>query len=155
VQKPKSLTGQVGIHGGDASEITARSVEARDQTKLDRVSGDREDNRDRRTGCLGRRCSRWPQRDNDVCTAAHQIGGQFGHSFALEPAPAILDQYIPAFNVPDFAQPFLKAGDERSTNFGPPIEKNTNDRRRRLLCVRRDRQCSCTAEPCDELPPPH
>src|ERR1039458_9582208 len=54
MQEPQPLGRHLGVEKIDAGHIAARPGEAGDKTKLDRVFGDTEDDRDRPIGCRSR-----------------------------------------------------------------------------------------------------
>src|SRR5262249_31393089 len=76
-QEPEPLWPKLLVHGTYAGDIAAGPVEARDQTRFDRVRTDAEDDRNCR-GC--RFCRKCPGRaawcGGDGYPATHQLGGQ-------------------------------------------------------------------------------
>ena len=100
MQEPQPLCHQLGREKIDARHIAARPGEARDKTKLDRVFGDGEDDRNRRGRRLGRECRRGAaERDNHGDLTANQFGRQRRQPIELVLRPAIFDRYVLALDV--------------------------------------------------------
>jgi hypothetical protein len=86
-----------------AREIAARSIQGGDQTGLDRIGADAEDDGD--GGCCrlgGQRRSSGECTDHRHLTA-YKIGRHRRHSIILTFRPAIFDRYVPTFDVAGLA----------------------------------------------------
>src|SRR5262249_39076200 len=82
--EPEALGRKLHVHGDDTGDIAARLTEARDQTNLDRVAAEAEDDWNRRGRSFGRE-RRWDatHRCDDSHLAADQIGRQFRQSIVI------------------------------------------------------------------------
>src|SRR4051794_16606099 len=93
----------------DAGRIAARSGNAGDQTKLDGVFADREDDRYCCGRSFGRKRGRIAPERNDY---RHATAGQVGHerwqAVVLALQPMVLDRRILALDVAGFVEPFLE-----------------------------------------------
>ena len=75
VQQLKALCGYAGIEGGHTGHITARSGEARGQTKFDRVGADYENDGYRWGCCFGGQRRRRALSHDHSHPLLNQIGG--------------------------------------------------------------------------------
>src|ERR1700738_4618428 len=90
----------------DAGGISARTVETGDQAKLDRVAGENEDNRYRRSRrfCCQCRC-RPPGRSDDCYVTRNQIGSECRKTVKLALGPTVFDNGVLALDIASFLQP--------------------------------------------------
>ena len=94
---------------GHAGEITARSIQACDQSGFDRIGSGLKDDRYRRGGGLSRQIrGEIVACGNNGYLTANEILGQFGQSIVVIFGPAIFDHYIAAGIVASFAQALLE-----------------------------------------------
>ena len=95
----------------DPRQISARPGEARDQTELDRVFADAEDDRDRRGrsfGHLGSMVARW-RGDNGHATT-HEVSHERRKAIELALQPVVLHRYVLALDVAGFVEAFAERG---------------------------------------------
>jgi hypothetical protein len=149
----RQLQGQIMNAGG----VATRSGEARDKTRLDRVYGDAEDDRDwdRRCGGFGRGRDEGAARRGDNGHApANEISHQQRQPIELVVQPVALYGYISVLDVSNFAEAFAERGQSALRCSGRP---GVDERYcwRRLLCRRAKRQRRRGTDPSDELAPPH
>ena len=100
-QQLQPLCANLGIEKIDTCQVAARPGEAGDETDRDRVSGNGEDNRDRRGRGLGRkRATR--DRDDRGDLSASQIGRQRWKPIDLIFGPSVFDRYVLALDMTGF-----------------------------------------------------
>ena len=137
----------------DTCQVAARSGEASNKTKPDRVFADDEDDGDRRGCRLGRQRSIGTSgRGDHGDLSANQFGRQLWQSIDLIVGPAVFDRDILAL---DIAGP-SGLGEMRAESRQPvrrPGAEEPDYRHRRLLRPRPKRPRLAAAEQCDELPP--
>src|SRR5260370_25718749 len=104
------LRHQFGIEKIDPRQIATRPGEASDKTKPDRVFGDDEEDRDRRSCCL---CSKYDggtsARKDHGDLSVDEFGRQFGHSIDFIFRPAVDDCYVVAFNIAGVSEALAKS----------------------------------------------
>jgi hypothetical protein len=155
-QEPDSFGSKVIRLGRQASDITARSCQARNQAATNRVRRYWEHDRDLR-GCLFCRWDSGSARDNDIDLHPDKLGCQLGKAFAASLGPAIFNRDGAAFDPAELAQPLHKSGDpiapsRKRTRAQEPDGRELGG----LLRVRRERpRGCCAAEQRDEVAPPH
>ena len=139
----------------DAGRVAAGPGEAGDKTKLDRVFGDTEDDRDRRCCSFGReRSGRAAGRGDHGHTAADQVSHQRRQAIGLALQPVVLDRHVLAFDVAGFVEAFAERGRKARGDIGRPAVDKPDHRQRRLLraCGERPSRRRA-AEKRDELAP--
>src|SRR5262249_61450263 len=94
-------------------EVAARSGETGDQAVRDRVGADREDNRYRRGGALGRVCGRRPEGCDHIDFAVNEVSGQGGQPIIVPLRPAVLDRYILSLDIAGFTEALAEYGGGR------------------------------------------
>jgi hypothetical protein len=95
----------------DPGRVAARSGEAGDKTKLDRVVAAAEHDRDCRGRSLGRdRSGRVAGRGDDGHTTPDQVSHQRRHAVVLAVQPMVLDRHVLAFDVAEFAESLAERG---------------------------------------------
>jgi hypothetical protein len=158
VQEPDPLWHKLVRHEADAGDVAARPIEAGNKTKLDRVSANAKNDRNRRGRCFGRKWHcRAARRGDDGHPAADQIGRQFRQPIDFIVRQAVFDRHVLALNIANFAQALT----ERSHHGRVPlrrcaIEEPNHRHPRLLLRTHRERPGrSTTAEQRDELAPLH
>src|SRR5262249_43538954 len=93
----------------DTGDVAARPTEACDQTGLDRVTAEAEDDGNRSGRGFG--CERRgdaTHRCDDSHWAAYKIGRQFRQSIKVIVRPAVFDRDVAALGVAGFAQAFAE-----------------------------------------------
>jgi hypothetical protein len=156
MQEPESLCSKLPAHGIDPSDISAWPVEASDETRLDRIDGTVEDNRNCRGCGFGCECRIRGARGDDGDSAADQIGRQGRQSVIFIVRKAKFDGNVAALNVAGFVQPFAERGHKMGALIWRAVVEKPNHRHRRLLRARRERPSDCrAADERDELAPPH
>ena len=119
--------------------VAARPGEAGDETELDGVFADAEDDRDRRGRSFGgKRSSVAGGRGDNGHATAHEIGHQRRQAIILALQPMVLHRDVLALDVAGFVEAFAKRGGKGSASDDPALTKS-DDRHRRLLRVRRER----------------
>ena len=95
--------------GGRACDVAARTVQAGDKSKRNRVACRKEHNRDGRGRCLRGQCRRRAARcSNHPHLVADQIGSQGRQSIVLALRRTIFDRNVPTLHIARFAQPFAE-----------------------------------------------
>ena len=137
-------------------DIPARPREARDVSEADRVSMDREHDRDRLGRLSGSLDTRRRHRKDDVDIHAHQLGSQF-RQLVGPFRPPELDENVSALDPAEVAQSapqHLKPA--RPRRCWGQTQKPDPRYLGRLLCARGNRPCDRRAkDQGDEVPPPH
>src|SRR5262249_24345239 len=157
MQQPEPLGRKLGIHIAHAGDIAAGSVDAIDETDLDRVGRGAEHDRNGRGGGLrgdrsdhGARCREYSH------PATHQIGRQFRQPIVLIRRESVFDFDVTTLFIAGLAQAFGECRYESFHPLGRTRPKKPDHWHRRLLRTRAERPCSRrTAEQRDELAPPH
>ena len=154
VQQLQSLPTQFRVQRCHSGEVAARSVQAGNETDLNRIGASDEDNGNR-GGCSPGCYRRLAVRGNHGHPAANQIGRQRGQTIVVTFRPAIFDRHGLALDIPGLAQALAKRGQKVCILAGRPGVEEAYHWRRRLLRARRERPCNRAAEKRDELAPPH
>ena len=118
----------------DAGRIAARPGEAGDKTKLNRVTADAENDRDRRGCSFGRERTRHvANRGDHGYSPADQIGHQRRQAIVLALQPVVLDRHVLAFDVAGFFEAFAECVRITHVSIGRPSANDADHRHRRLL----------------------
>jgi hypothetical protein len=124
----------------EAGQISARSVEAIDETNLDWVGALHEHNRDgfgRRFGCKRTVCT---LQDNDHGhLSANQFGDQRRQPIVSTLCPPVFNRDVLAFDVTDILQASTEIGEVLAVGFERCEVKKPDHRNRRLLRARHNR----------------
>src|ERR1700756_2512577 len=89
MQEPDLFGYDLAAHVDETSDVAARPVEACHQSKLNRVAGGAEDDRNRGRQRFGsKRAHGASRRGNDIDPSANEISRQLGHAIALILPPA-------------------------------------------------------------------
>src|SRR5262249_20557291 len=150
-QQFKTLRGQHTCERGDPGQITARPVKASDEVLCDRIAAHEEDNWNGGGRRLRRVCRVNPGRYNHCDSALNQIGGERGQSIIVTVRPAVFDGYIAPLVIPGFGEALPEPVHPLRRIAGRNSAEESDYRRRRLLCVRRERPGRRAAEKRDEL----
>jgi hypothetical protein len=138
----------------DAGHVAARPGEAGDKTKLDRVEGDAEDNRNRRCCSLRRERRHVARRSDDRDLSANEIGQQSWEPVVLALQPVVFDLYVLALDIAAFVEAPAECG-HMMRGAIRRVVPDKPDHRQRLLCAHRERPSGCRADQeRDELAPP-
>src|SRR5262249_9264416 len=136
----------------DACEVAARTGEAGDKTKLDRVFGGDENDGDRRGCRLGRRRhSRTSERGDHRNLPANQVGRQRRQSIDLIFAPAVYDRDVLALDIAAILEATVKSAKTVRGRVRRLAVEEPDHRHRRLLRARNERPRSYAANQRDEL----
>ena len=140
-------------HPGD---VLARPSKARDETELDGIIADEENDGNRRRRGLGRECRAVGVGNDHYDPAANQIGGERRQSIILALRPAVFDSQVPALDRAGLVQALAECSKPlRERPRRHPAEE-PDHRQRRLLRSRRERPRHCrTPDERDEFPPFH
>src|SRR5262245_65381998 len=151
----KSLPAETRANEGDAGDVAARPVKARDETSLDRIERCDEDNGHcRGRGLRRERCGRSQRRDQ-VHPSVHKIGRKCGQSIVLTIRQALLDHYVPTNDIACLGQSLTERNDPLSCHRCRQAAEKPDHRHLRLLRQRRERPRRRAAEQRDELAPLH
>ncbi|HJZ33565.1 MAG TPA: hypothetical protein VKF35_20765 [Hyphomicrobiaceae bacterium] len=119
---------------------------AGDKTKLDRVSADAEDDRDRCGRSFGRLSASGDARRSDNGDAtANEVSHERRQAIVLPLQPVVLDHRVLAFDVAGFVEAFTECSDGARRGIGRPTADQANDRHCLLLRVCRERPRGRTA----------
>jgi hypothetical protein len=114
VQESQPLGHNLSRQKIDAGRVAAWPAKAGDQTKLDRVFGNAEDDRNRRGGSFGREGSSGEARRSDHGhTTADEVSHEGRKAVVLAVQPAVLDHHILALDVASFVERFTKRSAQR------------------------------------------
>src|SRR5262249_8877682 len=94
MQKLQPLRRQFTADKVDAGRVAARSWEAGDESKLDRVFGEDEDNGDRRGRSFGRQRRSIGARNDYRSLSTNQFERQRGQSVVFALGPAVFDRNV-------------------------------------------------------------
>jgi hypothetical protein len=122
---------------------------------LDRVPSIGKNDWNRAGQSLG---SEWRSRaasGDDGHPTAYQVGRQFRQTAEVVLRPAKFDCHVAALDVTHFAQAFAECRQRIKALRRRTKVEITDHRHCRLLRAGGERPRGCTAEPRDELPPPH
>ena len=109
VQEPQPLGHNFSDEKIDAGRIAARPGKAGDQTQLDRVFADAEDDRDRRGRSFGRKCSSSKAGRGDHGHAtADEVSHERRQAIVLALQPVVLDHHVLALDVAGFVEAFAE-----------------------------------------------
>src|SRR5215831_3502260 len=143
MQQPEPLGRKLGIHIAHAGDIAAGSVDAIDETDLDRVGRGAEHDRNGRGGGLrgdrsdhGARCREYSH------PATHQIGRQFRQPIVLIRRESVFDCDVTTLFIAGLAQAFAECRYESFHPLGRTRPKKPDHCHRRLLRTRAERPCS-------------
>src|SRR5215467_9841734 len=156
-KSPSRLATQLVAHGVDTGDVAARSAEALDKAKLNRVQAEAEDDRNRRGCGFGReRRGRAARCGDDSHPAADEIGHQFRNSGKVVLCPAVFNCHVLTLDVSGFAQSFAERCQQTRRRLRRIRMHISDDRNARRLRARRARpkQRRCghrAAESQDEL----
>src|SRR5215475_3463461 len=148
---------QVSGEEVDTSGIAARSIEARHQTELDRVTAHAEHDWDRRSRSLGRLCGGGrARRDNHAQRTANEIGRKLRQSIVSAFRPAVFERHVLTVDVTGLSESLPERGHIVGPFGGGGGVEKPDHRHRRLLRTRRKRpRYGCTGGSHDELAPLH
>src|SRR5262245_53805235 len=152
MQNSEPLGPNLRTHGTDTGDVAARSVQAGDEAKLDRVAAGAEDDRNcRGAGFGGERgwCSTGT--DDDGNAATDQIGRQFRQPLGFIVRPSVFDLYVATLGEADFTQAFAECREHRCAGLGRTRVEISDHRHWCLLRARRQRPRRRAAEQRDEL----
>src|SRR6516225_7706258 len=138
MEQAETLSLDLRVHGGYAGDISARPIEASNETDLDRIDTAAEDDRNGRGCGFCREYLRGARCHNDGHLTPHQIGRQRGQSIVLAVRPTIFDRYVAALDVADLAEAAKKSGYVRRIRARSRLSEEPNDRHLllRLRCER-------------------
>ena len=113
MQEPQPLGRQLLSKKIDAGRVAARPGKAGDQTQLDRVFADAEDDWDRRGRSFGRWRSKVAARRGDNGDAtADEVGHERRQAIELAVQPVVLDRHVLALDVAGFIEALAERGAE-------------------------------------------
>src|SRR5262245_25565280 len=138
VQPLQSFPTQLRVQGGHPCEVAARSVEAGNETDLNRIGAGDEDNGNGARYSL-RSYRRLAVRGNNGDLPASQIGCQCWQTIVVTFGPAVFDRHVPTIDIAVFSQALPKRDQEVCILLGRPSVKKPDHRHRRLLRARRHR----------------
>src|SRR5262249_12543022 len=152
MQEPEALAHRLLDELIDACHVAARSGEAANKAKLNRVLTDGEDDRNYRCCSFGRQRGHPTGRSDHGDLSANQIGHQRWQTIVLGLQLVVLHRPILAFYVAGFVEAFTKRGYIARVCLGRSVSDKSDHRHRRLLRARRKWPSGCrTAEKPDEL----
>src|SRR5262245_5034856 len=157
MQNSEPLGPNLRTHGTDTGDVTARSVQAGDEAKIDRVAAGAEDDRNCRGAGFGSERG-WCRTgtDDDGNAATDQIGRQFRQPLGFIVRPSVFDLYVAALKEADFTQAFAECREHRCAGLGRTSVEISDHRHWRLLRTCRDRpRRRRAAEQRDERAAPH
>jgi len=126
VQQPQPFRHQLRTQLGHTGDVATWSIQARHKTKLDRIAGRLEHDRDGRGHSLGGKRRRRPARQHHTDAPAHQVGCQCRKLVDMTISPTKFDRDVLALDAAGFTQALPKGGlHERSDR----AETNESDYR--------------------------
>src|SRR6516225_2709640 len=156
VQQLQSLRSELHIRSNHAREITSRSAEGGDETKLDRVAAGIEHDWNRSGCCPCREHRSSVRRDNDGHPTTNQFGRHPWQPIISAIRPAVFDRHVSALDIARLLQALTEC-----IQHGPvsvercPVQKPYHRHRRLLRACRERPRCCRAAEQRDELAPLH
>src|SRR5262245_15389012 len=155
-QKLQLLRYNIATEPADAGNVSARLVEASDDTCLDWIAAEREHDRDRRSRRLGGSDRRSAADCNDYRNpSGDKISRQYWQSVILTVGPTEGDVNVLPFDIARVPQSQPKCHLVPSRFARRPAAEEPDHRQRRLLRAHRERPCRRAAEQRDELPSFH
>src|SRR5262249_26646455 len=139
----------------DMPDIAARPREAVDELDAERVTYDREYDRDDRCRLLGRqRCQTSGASKDEIDVQPNELGGDLGHALGAALRPAILDGDGATLDPTEFVHPIQESGDPLALDAScTRAEHPYRWQPCRLLRARRNGPSCRAAEQRDELAP--
>src|SRR5262249_46333504 len=135
-----------------ACPAATRSIEARNETKLNRVISGQEHDRNCFRHRLGGKCRRnATSGGNNRERMGDEISGKRRQPIVLTFRPAIFDGYVSSFDIACLIETLTECGYLVRRAVGRCAVEEPDHRHRRLLRARRERPCGCAAEQRDEL----
>src|SRR6516165_5968756 len=111
VQKCQPLRTQLSCEKIDAGQVSARPGEAGDETELDGVFADAEDDRDRRGRSFGgKRSSVAGWRGDNGDTTTHEVSHERRKAIELALKPVVLHRYVLALDIAGFVKALSESG---------------------------------------------
>jgi hypothetical protein len=151
VQQSQLLQPYLHAQVGHARKVAARSVQAGDKSKRDRVEPKLEDDRNCRGRGLGRKCRGCAGRGNHGDLSANQLGRQRRQPLVLPLRPAVFDRDAFALDTTGFLQALTERGHHVRVRLGRRAAQESDHRHGRLLRAGSERPCRRAAEQSDEL----
>jgi len=140
-QELQPFCAQLSIEEIDTCQVATWPSEAGDQTKPDRVFGDKEDHGDYRScGLRGQRRHGASERSDHGNLPPDQFGRQRGQPIELIVSPAVFDRHVLALDVAGVLQALTKS----AQTIGEPI--------RRCGVEKSDHRHRCLLRPCRDRP---
>jgi hypothetical protein len=130
VQQLHSLPTQFRVQRGHSGEVAPRSVQAGNETDLNRIGASNEDNGNRR-GCSPCCYRRLAVRGNHGYPAANQIGRQSRKTIVVTSRPAIFDRHGLVLDIAGLAQAVAKRGQKVCSRRYVPARATSLPRRSR------------------------
>jgi len=135
-----SLRGHLRDEKIHAGRVAARPGKAGDETQLDRVFADAEDDRDRRGCSFGRKRGRIAAGRSDHGHAtADEVGHERRQTIVSAVQPLVLHRHVLTLNVARLAEALPERGRDARGGIGGPEADEADDRHCRLLRARRER----------------
>jgi hypothetical protein len=130
-RREAAISGGIHFLNGSISTIAARSVQARDKSKLDWVNPQHEHDRNRRCRRFGRLCGRDATHGNhgDLTLDGHQCR----RLIVLD--EAIFDRDVAPFGIAGFVQALVKRLQAVGARLRRCAAREPDHRQRRLLCA--------------------
>ena len=142
----QALSLQVRRDARQPGQVPARSREALDQARADRVAYRSHDDGDRRGRALGREGRGRASRDDDIRLEGNEFRDERWEALVRSFGPAVLDREIPALDVAALAKPLAERPDEVSLQSLGGVTEEPDPvhlpRRRRLGDERRSEEAS-------------
>src|SRR5262245_52043412 len=153
MKEPQPLGHHLPAEKIDASHVASGPGKAGDQTKLDRILGNAENNRDRRSCSFGRKRSRCAGGRGDQRHATiNQIGRERRQPIVFPFQPVVLDPHILALDKTGFVEAFAERGHKMQRGIGRTAIDKSDHRYRLLLRTHPERpHGGRAAEQRDEL----
>ena len=125
LQQPQAFSAQHGTEKADPCDVSARPVEACDETGSDRVATEREDDRYRGCRRLGRQNRVAASgRGDHRHLAGDQIGRKCRQSILLVFGKAVFDRHVTAFDIAGFTQATAERTARLGRSFRPRLVRN-------------------------------
>jgi hypothetical protein len=145
VQEPQPLGHDFRGEKIDAGRVAARPGKTGDETQLDRVFGDDEDDWDRRGRSFCRLRRGWAERGDYRHLTPHEIGHERRHAIVLALEPMVFDHHVLALDVAGFVETFTERSRVARGDLDRTAAHDADHRHRRLLRERRERPAGCRA----------
>jgi hypothetical protein len=103
MQEPEPLRSKLCTHDANAGDVAVRPVEARHDTRLDRIPAGAKNDWNSAGQSFDSEWRSRPDRSDDGHPATNKIGGQFREAIEFIVCPSIFDRKVATLDITGFA----------------------------------------------------